>query len=716
MSRRHAKGFTLVEMLVVAPVVILAIGAFLAVIINMTGEVLASRAANVLTYTSQDALLRIEDDIKQSTTFLATTADTIPFAGTNPQGFTTGSTGSTTPFTNVGLSTGPALLLNMIATDKNPATGTARAVYLNNAPNPCGANQAQNRPLTYIVAYFTKEENGISSLWRRTIMPTQYNSTGTNGYRCGAAADLWQIPSCRPPFNTLHAFCRTNDEKLVDNIAPNGFSISYFRNASEAYADPASLNASVSTRTTALQANTSAKVEIHTLQTVAGREVKNDASVRVARLDTNASTIADLQDDTTRPAQPNVTATTSNPTTATFNWSSVVGATGYRYTYTINGGGSTSGTVGPNTRSFSVTNATHADVVQAQVVALKSTAPTGSNESIASTSSVTIPQWAGLELQNNWNNYGNEWGITGYTKTSSGLVMLSGMIARSQGTNTAGETLFVLPPGYRPAISAIYRSISNGNTARIDILTSGEVRIQGTGHGPWITLSGINFYPSGNTFTNASGYSNGWNTRPGAPWVSAASYYHDTTAGRVEIRGMLNAGTTTDNTTIWTMPSNLRPPQYMHLTAMAADTHTTVGVYADGRVVAKGDTNSSNWFSIHNIYPVGRASGTTCTTQWCNLTLQNSWANYGGEFTTAQYTKASDNVVSLKGLIRAGSTGCGTIMTTLPAGYRPSKKLLFDVRTHGGLGRADVNPDGTVTFCGGTNPWFSLDGINFLAE
>ena len=34
------KGFTLIEMLVVAPVVILTIGAFLTVIISMTGEVL----------------------------------------------------------------------------------------------------------------------------------------------------------------------------------------------------------------------------------------------------------------------------------------------------------------------------------------------------------------------------------------------------------------------------------------------------------------------------------------------------------------------------------------------------------------------------------------------------------------------------------------------------------------------------------------------------
>ena len=39
-------GFTVVELLVIAPIVILTIGAFVATIVNMTGEVLASRGAN----------------------------------------------------------------------------------------------------------------------------------------------------------------------------------------------------------------------------------------------------------------------------------------------------------------------------------------------------------------------------------------------------------------------------------------------------------------------------------------------------------------------------------------------------------------------------------------------------------------------------------------------------------------------------------------------
>ena len=58
------QGFTLIEMLVIAPIVVLAIGAFLTVIISMTGEVLASRGANTLTYNIQDALNRIDQDVK----------------------------------------------------------------------------------------------------------------------------------------------------------------------------------------------------------------------------------------------------------------------------------------------------------------------------------------------------------------------------------------------------------------------------------------------------------------------------------------------------------------------------------------------------------------------------------------------------------------------------------------------------------------------------
>lgn len=50
MIKSQNRGFTLVEIMVISPIIILAIGAFIAMIITMTGEVLSSRAANMLAY------------------------------------------------------------------------------------------------------------------------------------------------------------------------------------------------------------------------------------------------------------------------------------------------------------------------------------------------------------------------------------------------------------------------------------------------------------------------------------------------------------------------------------------------------------------------------------------------------------------------------------------------------------------------------------------
>ena len=70
-QKKGSAGFTFVEIVVIAPIVILMIGAFIAAVVGMTASVLVSRAQNVLTYNVQDALNRIQQDVKLSTTFLA---------------------------------------------------------------------------------------------------------------------------------------------------------------------------------------------------------------------------------------------------------------------------------------------------------------------------------------------------------------------------------------------------------------------------------------------------------------------------------------------------------------------------------------------------------------------------------------------------------------------------------------------------------------------
>jgi hypothetical protein len=191
------RGFTVVELLVIAPIVILTIGAFITVIVNMTGEVLATRASGFLAYSVQDSLNRIEDDIKLSTTFLAETNITL----TSPQGYGN----STMSFTNVDVTKGNMLILNALATIGNPYQSSNGLVYLTNLPNSCtSADVNQNKPMTYNIVYFVEN----STLWRRTLMPPDYTTAGCNA--------PWQKPSCNP--NQSGAFCVGKDIRLLDNV------------------------------------------------------------------------------------------------------------------------------------------------------------------------------------------------------------------------------------------------------------------------------------------------------------------------------------------------------------------------------------------------------------------------------------------------------------------------------------------------------------------
>lgn len=59
------------------------------------------------------------------------------------------------------------------------------------------------------------------------------------------------------------------------------------------------------------------------------------------------------------------------------------------------------------------------------------------------------------------------------------------------------------------------------------------------------------------------------------------------------------------------------------------------------------------------------------TGTWQNLTLQNSWTNFGTPYSNAQYRLASDGFIHLRGLVTTGTRADGTIIATLPSGFFP---------------------------------------------
>ena len=269
----NRKGFTLVEVMIIAPVVILAIGAFLAVTLTLVGDAILSRTSNSLAYDTQDALNRIEQDVKESAGFLAENN----FTPTSPQGVNN----TTTKFANAGGTNGEVLILNMIATNGNPTNSSTRYAFLRNQPRDC--SQAQdNTPLSYNIVYFVDNDG---ALWRRVIMPAAYANTTT--YSCVVP---WQQPSCSPGYSAT--FCKTNDVKLLSNVSEVRFR--YYIGTSNTAVNAVAANSSISVtaRNNSLAATTTVQASITATQNVGGRNVERSGVLRVSRLDINASSIA----------------------------------------------------------------------------------------------------------------------------------------------------------------------------------------------------------------------------------------------------------------------------------------------------------------------------------------------------------------------------------------------------------------------------------------
>jgi len=270
-------GFTLVEMLIVAPVVILFIGGVIYLLVNLTGDTIASRNEDALAYDLQRAITQIETDVKTSERFLAATDIVLTDTG---QGYgDTPAAGSPTPFTNVNTSGGsPAsLVLRSYATTGIPGAPTTRVVFFANTPHDCSLPEMYmlNTPLSINIVYFTDTDG---TLWRRTILPHGYDSPST---LCGNAP--WQLPSCVVGYNSSRTFCKTNDEKIAEGATIH---FSYYAQASDASPNTSASNPglSESARNTALESTPTVHVELTTSKTVAGRDISRTSSTFATRL------------------------------------------------------------------------------------------------------------------------------------------------------------------------------------------------------------------------------------------------------------------------------------------------------------------------------------------------------------------------------------------------------------------------------------------------
>lgn len=98
---------------------------------------------------------------------------------------------------------------------------------------------------------------------------------------------------------------------------------------------------------------------------------------------------------------------------------------------------------------------------------------------------------------------------------------------------------------------------------------------------------------------------------------------------------------------------------------------------------------------------------------WHTLTLANLWVT---DTLTPQYRLMPDGTVLLQGLMKNGTTAGGTVIGTLPAGYRPLQQQRF-ISAEQSLGTAfrhiAVQTNGDLKVFNCTTAFICIDGIRF---
>ena len=263
-NHNKLSGFTLIEILIIAPIVIIAISGFIGLMVSVVGKVLLIRDQDAMAYSTQNALNQIEEDTRLSAKFLTTTG-TLP----SPQGSDNNYAG-TAAFSS---STANTLIINALATDRNPQNSSRALIYYDNQPNSCGTTQSFNRVFSTQVIYFVYN----NTLWRRTIVPTWDNNTSTPDANtiCTQGSTYtspWQQDSCSPGYTS--SACQTNDEQIMNNIT--SLTVQY-------YSTP---NGTTDLGPTGASSATTIQVTIVGGKTTAGHSFTYTATTRATKLNT----------------------------------------------------------------------------------------------------------------------------------------------------------------------------------------------------------------------------------------------------------------------------------------------------------------------------------------------------------------------------------------------------------------------------------------------
>lgn len=107
--------------------------------------------------------------------------------------------------------------------------------------------------------------------------------------------------------------------------------------------------------------------------------------------------------------------------------------------------------------------------------------------------------------------------------------------------------------------------------------------------------------------------------------------------------------------------------------------------------------------------------------EWQTPTLLNGWANAGANYEEAAYRKDSFGIVHFRGIITGETETVGTVLFTLPEGYRPAETTLVSLQTRGStntqVATVEVGANGDVAiFDNVKDDWLTLTELSFFAD
>lgn len=680
-TNKKTAGFTLVEILVVAPIVILSITFLVALMVSLVGSVMTSKERSAVIYETQATLNAMEQDIITAGAFSSNSGAMI-----SPQGRDDLTAAWTTGQDS-------AFIIEGFATDKNPLDTARKPIFYMNKPNACGATENMNTPFTIKTIYYLR--NG--SLWRRTYLPTYNTNTGAPDANTVCAAP-WQRNSCKVGY-TDTTRCKTNDVEVLKGVT--NFTVSYYES-------------STATATTTPDNATVVNVSITVSKTVSGNTITNTSYLKVAK--------QNKLYDRVMPETPIITATKLSPRTVQFSWPT--SGDGVKYDIYQNLNGSAWTMYEQNSTNLNVTlSAYPTDTIGVKVEAKNS------NGTASGTAVYNLPRWTPAVMQNGWVSHTPAtYNDPEYTITKTGEVFLHGVI--KSGTTTSGTLLFTLPADLRPNAKLIFpvaSALGTGNgVGRIDILTNGQVQFV-AGENGYLSLDNIRFMSAGSCTMNTLTMQNSW-TNTGSPYPANTTACV-TSDNRVHVQGVVQNATVSAATigtagtpvAIAPLPSSTsydNTGQQLYPSSGYSRNYYNVGIYppTTKALVARGQYTAGSTLSAQIDY------ANTAVTGWNSPTdLSNSWVNYGGAYATFGYTKVANDVVTLKGTVKSSvSTDAdnGRNIEELVAGYFPIKRMIFLTHSNAAACRLDVKNTGTIEVQGSecSTSSIAIDSITFIAE